>query len=116
MYQQYQNDCVFRTCDIESPFSATYKFEPFPQQEPKDIMEQFVDEEGHLDEVMEEKLQIIEKRPVVKGKGRKQKKVKQRLPGEKLMKKIHRQTQLEKSVERVVKELSDLDIKRMNLF
>lgn len=116
MYPQYQSDCVFRTCDIESPFTATYKFEPFPQQEPKDIMGQFVDEDGNMDEIMEEKLQIMEKRPAVKGKGLKQKKVKRRLPGEKLMKKIHRQAQLEKSVERVVKELSDLDINRMNLF
>jgi hypothetical protein len=111
MYQPYQSDCVFRTCDIESPFSATYKFEPFPQQEPKDVMEQFVDDEGNLDEVMEEKLQIIEKRPVVKGKGKgkgQKKKKPARLPGEKLMKKVHRQHQLENSVQRVVKELTDL--------
>jgi hypothetical protein len=52
---------------------------------------------------MEQKLEIIEKRPV-KGKGKKKVKPK-RLPGERLMKKLHNQSQMEQSLLRVVKNI-----------
>ena len=66
-------------------------------------LEKFEDENGELDPIMEEKLEIIEKRPV-RGKGKKKAKPK-RLPGQRLMKKLHKQQQLEKSLERVIKHL-----------
>lgn len=103
MYSGYQSDCHFRTEDIQSPFTSTYDFKPFPEPETKLNLEKFEDENGDLEPLMEEKLEIMEKRSV-KGKGKKKAKPK-RLPGQKLMKKLHKQEQLEKSIERVVKTL-----------
>ena len=101
MYCGYQSDCQFRTQDILSPFTASYDFKPFPEPEVHLNLEKFEDENGELDPVMERKLDIIEERPV-RGKGKKKPKPK-RLPGQKLMKKLHRQQQLEQSLTRVVK-------------
>lgn len=103
MYCSYQSDCVYRTQDIQSPFSPHYEFKPFPEPEVNLNLEKFEDEDGELDPIMEQKLEIIEKRPT-KGKGKKKPKPK-RLPGEKLMKKLHRQEQLEQSVMRVIKNI-----------
>lgn len=92
--------------DITSPFSSTYEFIPAP--EPIKQAEQIVDEYGEPDKLMEEKQQIIEDRgEVLRGKiNMKKKKGVKRLPGEKLLKKIHKQNQLENVMMRVVKNLS----------
>ena len=103
MYCGYQSDCQFRTQDIQSPFTASYDFKPFPEPEVNMNLEKFEDENGELDPVMEEKLEIIEKRPV-RGKGKKKAKPK-RLPGQKLMLKLHKQQQMEQSLMRVVKNI-----------
>ena len=103
MYSGYQSDCQFRTQDIQSPFSASYDFKPFQEPEVNMNLEKFEDENGELDPIMEQKLDIMDSRPV-RGKGKK--KVKSnRLPGQKLIRKLHKQQQLEKSLERVIKHL-----------
>lgn len=104
MYCGYVSDCSFRTGDIQSPFSPTYEFKPFPEPEVNMNLEKFEDEDGELDPIMEQKLEIIDKRPV-RGKGKKKPKPK-RLPGEKLMRKLHREQQMEQSLMRVVQQLS----------
>jgi hypothetical protein len=103
MFTGYQSENVYRTQDIQSPFSPSYDFKPFPEPEVNLNLEKFEDENGELDEIMEEKLEIIEKRPV-KGKGKKKAKP-SRLPGQKLMKKLHKQQQIEKSLGRVIKNI-----------
>jgi len=103
MYCNYQSDCQYRIQDIQSPFTASYEFKPFPEPEQNLNLEKFEDENGNIDELMEQKLEIIEKRPV-KGKGKKKVKPK-RLPGERLMKKLHNQSQMEQSLMRVVKNI-----------
>jgi hypothetical protein len=115
-HQHYQTDCHYRTQDIHGPLSSYCEFIPAKKEEPKDVMAQFVDDRGEMDPVMQEKLDIISSRPV-KGSG-KVKHVKhvkhsigekaekpKPIPGLKLMKKLHKQNQLEKSLERVIKNL-----------
>lgn len=103
MYSSYQSECQFRTQDIQSPFTASYDFKPFPEPEVNLNLEEFEDENGELDPTMAEKLEIIENRPV-KGKGKKKVKPK-RLPGQKLMAKLHKQQQIQQSLMRVVKNI-----------
>ena len=77
------------------------------------MLAQFVDDRGEIDPIMQEKIDIISSRPV-KGKGE-QKKVKHTqeekiekpkpIPGYRLMKKLHKQNQIEQSLERVIKNL-----------
>lgn len=105
MYVGYQSDCVYRTQDIPNPFSAVTAFKPFQEPEINMNLEKFEDENGELDPLMSEKLEIIENRQI-KGKGKGKKKEKpRRLPGQKLMAKIHKEHQIEKSLERVIKFL-----------
>lgn len=104
MYQNnFNSDCFIRTCEDPNPFSARYDFIPSP--EPEINIEPYNDETGEIDPIMEHKLEINENRPV-KGKGKKKTKKKpKRLPGEKLMKKIYKEEQLQQSLSRVVKNL-----------
>ena len=103
MNSNYHTD-QFRVQDILSPFSASSNFKPFPEPVFQNL-EKFEDESGELDPIMEHKLEIMDKRPT-KGKGKKNEKNKPgRLPGQKLMKKIQKQEQLSKSLERVIKNL-----------
>jgi hypothetical protein len=114
-FHEYKSDYI-RTQDISSPFSGFSTFVPEKKEEPKDVMSQFVDARGEIDPVMQEKMDIISSRPV-RGSG-KVKHVKhdkhsiedkiekpKPIPGLKLMKKLHKQNQLEKSLERVIKNL-----------
>ena len=101
-----------------NPFAAHYQFTPHEKvkvDEPKDIMSQFVDDAtGELDPVMQEKIHIIESRPI-RGFGKKsnvkktvqieEKQKPKPIPGMKLMKKLHKEHQLEKSLHRVIKNL-----------
>lgn len=112
-HQHFQSDCLYRTQDITGPFSAYSEFIPEKVPEPKDVLAQFVDDRGEVDPVMQQKIDIISSR-AVKGKG-KQKKVKNSqeekvekskpIPGYRLMKKLYKQNQIEKSLERVIKNL-----------
>ena len=92
-----------------NPFAAHYQFTP-PEKvkvdEPKDIMSQFVDDAtGELDPVMQEKIHIIESRPI-RGFGKKSNVNKTvQIEEMKLMKKLHKEHQLEKSLHRVIKNL-----------
>jgi hypothetical protein len=112
MYRDYQNDFV-RTQDYPSVFSGFSSYVPEKIEEPKDVMSQFVDERGEIDPVMKEKIEIISSRPVRgSGKGKTPKRnidekieKPKPIPGLKLMKKLHKQNQLEKSLERVIKNL-----------
>ena len=112
-HQHFQSDCLYRTQDITGPFSAYCEFIPEKIPEPKDVLAQFVDDRGEVDPIMQEKINIISSR-AVKGAG-KQKKVKHTqeekiekpkpIPGYRLMKKLHRQNQMEQSLQRVIKNL-----------
>lgn len=108
MYSSYQSDCVFRTEDFQGPFSPSFEFKPMPEPEVNMNLEKFEDENGELDPIMEQKLEIIEKRPAgVRGKGKGKKKPKpKRLPGQRLLQKLKKQDQIEKSLERIVRELT----------
>ena len=89
-----------------NPFAAQREFIPHEKakvDEPKDIMSQFVDDAtGEIDPVMQEKIHIIESRPI-RGFGQKsnvQKSVEieekpkpKPIPGMKLMKKLHKEHQ-----------------------
>lgn len=81
-----------RTNFIQSPFSATYQFitEPEPEKEPMPIAG------VEVEECMEFKHSIMKDR---------EDKKKKRLPGEKLLKKLHKKQQIESSLVRVVKNL-----------
>jgi hypothetical protein len=117
MFSPFTSDCVFRTNDIQGPFSATYDYKPFPEPDPvENMMEKYVDDYGQPDPIMQEKQEIIAQRPVRgRGKGKKEPKKKApRLPGQKLMKKLHKEAQMERSLGRVIKDLSDLDIKKIH--
>ena len=94
-----QSGPVYYSCD-GGVFGSKYEF--IPPVEKKIDLEVFQNDEGELDPVMEEKLEIIEKRPKPK-KGKKEKPKK--LPGQRLMKKLSKQQQIEKSLQRVIKTI-----------
>jgi len=81
-----------RTSFIQSPFSATYEYITKPEPEPEPMMCEGED----IEECMEEKQEIMKER---------EEKKKKRLPGERLLKKLHRKQQLENSLVRVVRNL-----------
>ena len=74
-----------RTNFIQNPFSATYQFitEPEPEKEPMPI------EGEEVEECIEFKHSIMKDR---------EDKKKRRLPGEKLLEKLHKKQQLESSL------------------
>ena len=110
--QNYQSDYFIRTRDIAGPFSSYSEFTPIKEEKPIDLIDQFRDKNGEVDPIMEEKKQIVEARPVTgKGKVRKistKDKVEpaKPIPGMKLMKKLHKQHQIERSLGRIIKDLS----------
>ena len=113
-HQHFQSDCLYRTQDITGPFSAYCEFIPEKIPEPKDVLAQFVDDRGEVDPIMQEKIDIISSRPKGKGKLKNAKhahvqeeKVEKPkpIPGFRLMKKLHKQNQMEQSLQRVIKNL-----------
>ena len=63
MYCNYQSDCQYRTSDIQSPFTASYEFKPFPEPEKNLNLEKFEDENGNIDELMEQNLRLLKRGP-----------------------------------------------------
>ena len=110
-HQNFQSDYFIGTRDIAGPFSA-YSEHTQIKEEPIDVIDQFRDKNGEVDPIMEEKKQIVEARSVTgKGKVRKistKDKVEpaKPIPGMKLMKKLHKQHQIERSLGRIIKDLS----------
>lgn len=80
-----------RTSFISSPFSANCEWIQEPEPEPTNA---YPDEE--VDPVIEEKQIIVQER---------ESKKKKRLPGQKLLKKLHKKQQVENSLSRVIKDL-----------
>ena len=86
-----------RTCFPSNRFTVRHRFHEYKEEVPPEPM---VDDEP----VMVDKQQIIDDRVKLK-----EKNIKQRekvLPGAKLLKKLHKQSRLEDSLVRVVKNLS----------
>ena len=112
-HQHFQSDSVYRTQDISGPFSAYCEFIPEKKAEPKDVLAQFTDDHGEIDPIMQEKIGIISSRPVKgRGKDRKVKHIQEEkiekpkpIPGMRLMKKLHKQNQMEQSLKRIIKDL-----------
>ena len=78
-----------RTSHISGPFSARYEFITEPEPEPEPVYED-------VEECMEEKQAIMKER---------EEKKKKRIPGERLLKKLHKKQQLEDSLVRVVRNM-----------
>ena len=60
MFSPFTSDCVFRTNDIQGPFSARYDYKPFPEPDPvENMMEKYVDDYGQPDPIMQEKQRLL---------------------------------------------------------
>ena len=84
-----------------NPFSPQYKFVPVPEPVQPQV-QAYYDDEGP-DPVMEQKEEILEKRQKCFKKDGKKKKKQPRIPGQKLLMKLHKEQQFENSLTRVVK-------------